>query len=241
MSEPILTLTGVHADIDQYHILHGIELQVPRGELTVLLGRNGAGKSTTLRTIMGLTKVPRGSVTFNGKEITSWSTSRIARAGIAFVPENMGIFGQLTVRENLVLAGTHGPLDQSRLDWLFDLFPPLKKFWDRPAGNLSGGQKQMLAIARAMVEPRDLLLVDEPTKGLAPAIIDDLATAFEELKAREVSILLVEQNFSFSRRLGQTVAVMNDGQVVHSGTMAELAQDSTLQQDLLGLGLGAHQ
>ncbi len=239
MSEPILTLTSVHADIDQYHILHGVDLTIPRGELTVLLGRNGAGKSTTLRTIMGLTKVPRGSIHFNGNDITQWSTSRIARSGIAFVPENMGIFGQLTVRENLVLAAIRGPLDQDRLDWLFDLFPPLKKFWDRPAGNLSGGQKQMLAIARAMVEPRDLLLVDEPTKGLAPAIIDDLAAAFEELKTREVSILLVEQNFAFSRRLGQTVSVIDDGKVVHSGTMTELAQDDALQQELLGLGMGA--
>lgn len=241
MTESILSLTDLYADIDQYHILHGVNLEVPRGELAVLLGRNGAGKSTTLRTIMGLTKTTRGKVLFNGEDITQANTSKIARRGIAFVPENMGIFGQLTVRENMTLASVSGPIDGDRLEWLFALFPPLERFWLSSAGTLSGGQKQMLAIARAMIEPRELLLIDEPTKGLAPAIIDDLARAFEELKAQQVSILLVEQNFNFSRRLGQTVSVMNDGMVVHSGSMAELAADDALQQEYLGLGLGTHQ
>ena len=241
MSDPILSLTGVRADIDQYHILHGVDLRVPKGELTVLLGRNGAGKSTTLRTIMGLTTVTGGEVRFRGEDITGQPTPRIARQGIAFVPESMGIFSLLTVRENMVLAAVSGPMDEQRLNWMFELFPPLKKFWNRPAGNLSGGQKQMLAIARAVIEPRELLLVDEPTKGLAPAIINDLADAFEQLKQQQVSILLVEQNFNFSRRLGQSVAVMNDGGVVYAGQMAELADDEDLQQELLGLGLGAHQ
>lgn len=241
MSEPILTLSGVYADIDQYHILHGVDLRVPRGELTVLLGRNGAGKSTTLRTIMGLTNVRRGSLSFNGESIAGMPTPQIARKGIAFVPENMGIFALLSVRENMELAASSGSMDESRLDWVFRLFPPLKRFWNRQAGNLSGGQKQMLAIARAIIEPRELLLVDEPTKGLAPAIINDLAGAFEELKAQQATILLVEQNFNFSRRLGQSVAVMDDGRIVHAGQMAELAEDEALQQELLGLSLGAHQ
>lgn len=241
MAEPILTLSDVKADIEQYHILHGVDLVVPKGELTVLLGRNGAGKSTTLRTIMGLTTLTGGTLTYQGQDISRWPTPKIARSGIAFVPESMGIFGLLTVRENLILAAVNGPMDEARLQWILDLFPPLKKFWHKPAGTLSGGQKQMLAIARAVIEPRDLLLVDEPTKGLAPAIINDLADAFEQLKAQQVSILLVEQNFNFSRRLGQTVAVMNDGAVVHAGTMAGLAENDELQQDLLGLGLGAHQ
>jgi len=241
MSEPILSLSGVSADIDQYHILHGVDLQVPVGELTVLLGRNGAGKSTTLRTIMGLTTITAGQVRFQGADITGETTPRIARRGIAFVPENMGVFGLLTVRENMVLAAIGGSMDEQRLNWIFDLFPPLKKFWNRPAGNLSGGQKQMLAIARAVIEPRALLLVDEPTKGLAPAIINDLADAFEQLKQQQVSILLVEQNFNFSRRLGQSVAVMSDGRIVHRGSMAELAENEALQHELLGLGLGEHQ
>ncbi len=241
MSEPILSLREVHADIDQYHILHGVDLDVPAGELTVLLGRNGAGKSTTLRTIMGLTTLTKGQVRFRGRDIGGVATPAIARGGIAFVPENMGIFGQLTVRENMVLAAVSGTMDEQRLNWIFEVFPPLKKFWNRAAGNLSGGQKQMLAIARAVIEPRELLLVDEPTKGLAPAIINDLADAFEQLKQQRVSILLVEQNFNFSRRLGQSVAVMSDGHIVHRGTMAELAEDEDLQHELLGLGLGAHQ
>lgn len=238
---PILSLAGVHADIGQYHILHGVDLLVPKGELTVLLGRNGAGKSTTLRTIMGLTTVTQGELNFRGQSLKGVATPAIARRGIAFVPENMGIFGMLTVRENLVLAAIGGAMDADRLDWILGVFPPLKKFWDRPAGNLSGGQKQMLAIARAVIEPRELLLVDEPTKGLAPAIINDLAEAFEQLKAQQVSILLVEQNFNFSRRLGQSVAVMNDGRIVHTGSMAALASDEAMQHELLGLGLGAHQ
>lgn len=239
--QPALSLSGVHANIDQYHILEGVDLEVPKGELTVLLGRNGAGKSTTLRTIMGLTTVKAGHIKFGDQDITDWATPRIARSGIAFVPEHMGVFGQLTVRENLMLAAISGSMDEERLAWLLDLFPPLKKFWDRPAGNLSGGQKQMLAIGRAVIEPRELLLIDEPTKGLAPAIINDLADALEQLKAEKVTILLVEQNFNFSRRLGQSVAVMNDGRVVHSGTMADLSNDEALQHRLLGLGLGEHQ
>src|SRR5690554_1558834 len=238
---PALTLTDVHANIEQYHILEGVDLVVPKGELTVLLGRNGAGKSTTLRTVMGLTTVKQGQIHFGTQDITGWPTPKIAREGIAFVPEHMGVFGQLTVRENLVLAAINGSIDEARLTWLLDLFPPLKKFWDKPAGNLSGGQKQMLAIGRAVIEPRELLLIDEPIKGLAPAIINDLAGALDQLKAEKVTILLVEQNFNFSRRLGQSVAVMNDGRVVHSGTMADLSSDEALQHRLLGLGLGEHQ
>ena len=241
MSEALLSLTRVCADIDQYHILHGVDLAVPKGELTMLLGRNGAGKSTTLRTIMGLTTVTGGDIRFQGQPITGQSTPRIVRRGIAFVPENMGIFSLLTVRENMVLAAIGGTMDPARLEWIVDLFPPLKRFWDKPAGNLSGGQKQMLAIARAIIEPRELLLIDEPTKGLAPAIIDDLADAFEQLKRQQVTILLVEQNFNFSRRLGQSAAVMNDGRVVWAGSMTELAHDDELQHQLLGLGMGEHQ
>lgn len=241
MADSLLTLTDVHADIDQYHILHGVNLDVPRGELTVLLGRNGAGKSTTLRTVMGLTTVTRGDIRFGAERITGMGTPRIARQGIAYVPENMGIFGLLTVRENMELAAVSGAMDRDRLDWVLSLFPPLKRFWEKSAGTLSGGQKQMLAIARAIIEPRELLLVDEPTKGLAPAIINDLVGAFEELKAQNATVLLVEQNFSFSSRLGQSVAVMDDGRIVYSGSMASLVEDQGLQQRLLGLGLDAHQ
>ena len=241
MSEAILTLSGVHTHIGEYHILQGVDLQVPRGGLSVLLGRNGAGKTTTLRTVMGLWKASQGKIHFDGRDITAMATPDIAQLGIAYVPESMAIFSDLTVKENLVLAARNGPLDTARVEWICSFFPALKKFWNYPAGNLSGGQKQMVAIARAIVEARKLILVDEPTKGLAPAIIVSLMAAFNELKASDTSILLVEQNFNFVRNLGDSVAVMDDGRVVHSGSMQVLAEDNDLQQHLLGLSLAAHQ
>ena len=241
LSEPLLRLSGVHTHIGQYHILQGVDLVVPQGGLTVLLGRNGAGKTTTLRTIMGLWHASQGSLSFAGQDITRSLTPDIAGAGIAYVPENMGIFSDLTVRENLLLAARSGELDTARLEWIFGFFPALRKFWNQPAGTLSGGQKQMVAIARAIVEPRKLLLVDEPTKGLAPAIVHSLIAAFREMKSSDTSILLVEQNFNFVKSLGDTVAVMDDGRIVHAGPMDELAEDAALQQQLLGLSLTAHQ
>ena len=239
--EALLTLSGVHTHIGRYHILQGVDLVVPRGGLSILLGRNGAGKTTTLRTIMGLWKASSGSIRFDGKDITKMATPDIARAGIAYVPESMAVFSDLSVRENLHLAARSGPLDPARVDWICGFFPALRKFWNYPAGNLSGGQKQMVAIARAIVEPRKLLLVDEPTKGLAPAIVQSLMAAFRELKETDTTILLVEQNFNFVRTLGDTVSVMDDGRVVHAGSMAELADDEALQQRLLGLSLDSHQ
>jgi branched-chain amino acid transport system ATP-binding protein len=241
MTTALLTLSGVHTHIGQYHILQGVDLAVPRGGLSVLLGRNGAGKTTTLRTVMGLWKASQGNILFDGIDIGAMATPDIAQLGIAYVPESMAIFSDLTVKENLILAARNGPLNSARVDWICGFFPALKKFWNYPAGNLSGGQKQMVAIARAIVEPRKLILVDEPTKGLAPAIILSLMAAFNELKASDTTILLVEQNFNFVRKLGDTVAVMDDGRVVHTGTMQVLAEDNDLQQHLLGLSLAAHQ
>ncbi|BDU68054.1 ABC transporter ATP-binding protein [Geothrix oryzae] len=245
MSAPLLQLDGVHTHIGAYHILHGVDLQVARGELTVLLGRNGAGKTTTLRTIMGLWPASSGAIRFDGAEIGALSTPEIAHRGIAYVPENMGIFGDLTVRENMLLAARGAKrvedIDTACLDRVFGLFPALKRFWQHPAGLLSGGQKQMLAVARAIIEPRQLLLIDEPSKGLAPAIIQNMIAAFRELKQTDTTILLVEQNFNFARQLGDKVAVMDGGRIVHAGTMADLAGDEGLQQRLLGLSLAAHQ
>ena len=245
MSAPLLTLAGVHTHIGAYHILHGVDFEVPEGEVTMLLGRNGAGKTTTLRTVMGLWPPSEGSVTFDGHAIGSQPTPEIAQLGIAYVPENMGIFADLSVSENMLLAAraarTVEQLDSARLEWLFGLFPALKKFWLVPAGKLSGGQKQMLAIARAMVEPRRLLLVDEPSKGLAPAIVQNLIAALRELKRTRTTVLLVEQNFAVAKALGDHALVMDDGRVVHRGTMAELAADEALQHRLLGLSLAAHQ
>jgi branched-chain amino acid transport system ATP-binding protein len=235
MSVPLLELKGVHTHIGAYHILHGVDFAVPEGEVTMLLGRNGAGKTTTLRTIMGLWQASQGTIEFRGQRLSGKPTPEIAAGGIAYVPENMGIFTDLTVKENMVLAARaarhEGELDKARLAWIFGLFPALQKFWLYPAGKLSGGQKQ----------PRALLLIDEPSKGLAPSIIQNLITAFRELKSQKTTILLVEQNFMMAKALGDRVAVMDDGRVVHTGSMAQLAADSTLQQRLLGLSLGAHQ
>lgn len=241
MNAPLLSLEGVHTHIGAYHILHGVDLLVPRGQLTLLLGRNGAGKTTTLRTIMGLWRASQGRITFNGEDITQLNTPTIAQKNIAYVPENMGIFADLTVKENMLLAARSASqasqMDEQRLQWIFGLFPAVQKFWNHPAGKLSGGQKQMLAVSRAIVEPRDLLIVDEPSKGLAPAIIENMIDAFRQLKASGVTILLVEQNIHFARQLGDTVAVMDNGRVVHAGTMQALAGDEALQQSLLGLAL----
>ena len=241
MSAPLLKLQGVHTHIGAYHILHGVDLAVPQGELTLLLGRNGAGKTTTLRTIMGLWRASAGCISFKGEDITALNTPAIAQKNIAYVPENMGIFADLTVKENMLLAARQaahaGQMDEERLQWIFQLFPAIEKFWRHPAGKLSGGQKQMLAVARAIVEPRELLIVDEPSKGLAPAIVHNMIEAFAQLKASGVSILLVEQNLHFARQLGDSVAVMDDGRVVHAGSMRALAEDAALQRSLLGLAL----
>lgn len=241
MNTNLLTLEGVHTHIGAYHILHGVDLVVPRGELTMLLGRNGAGKTTTLRTIMGLWPASQGRISFGGEDITALNTPAIAQKNIAYVPENMGIFSDLTVKENMLLAARSAKnaaqMDEARLQWIFKLFPAVEKFWNHPAGKLSGGQKQMLAVSRAIVEPRDLLIIDEPSKGLAPAIIQNMIDAFHQLKASGVTILLVEQNIHFAQQLGDSVAVMDNGLVVHAGRMQALAEDTALQQSLLGLAI----
>jgi len=241
MNPNLLELKGVHTHIGAYHILHGVDLVVPRGKLTMLLGRNGAGKTTTLRTIMGLWHASQGTVVFDGQDITAAQTPAIAGLDIAYVPENMGIFADLTVKENMLLAAraakNASQMDETRLQWIFSLFPAVEKFWNHPAGKLSGGQKQMLAVSRAIVEPRKLLIVDEPSKGLAPAIINNMIDAFAQLKQTGTTILLVEQNISFAQRLGDYVAVMDDGRAVHAGSMQALAEDEELQRSLLGLAL----
>ena len=241
MTTPLVKLSGVHTHIGAYHILHGVDLVVPRGQVSLLLGRNGAGKTTTLRTIMGLWRASSGSLQFDGREVTGLATPDIAKLGIAYVPENMGIFADLTVQENMLLAARGAArasqMDAQRLKWIFSLFPAVEKFWNHPAGKLSGGQKQMLAVARGIVEPRELLIVDEPSKGLAPSIINNMIDAFGQLKASGVTILLVEQNLNFAQRLGDSVAVMDNGRVVHAGSMQALTADPALQRSLLGLAI----
>jgi len=230
----LLTLENMKTDIGQYSVLHDVSFSVPEGGVFVLLGRNGAGKTTTLRSIMGLWKPSPGSVRFRGDDITDLHTADIARKGIAYVPENMGIFGTLSVAENLILATAKGQFDQNRLDRVQVLFPALKTFWTKQAWSLSGGQKQMLAVARAIIEPRALILIDEPTKGLAPSIVAAMAEAFSEI-AETTTILLVEQNFSFARQIGRDMAVIEDGRIVHTDSMADFVADKALQSRLLSL------
>ncbi|WP_068118437.1 ABC transporter ATP-binding protein [Tropicimonas marinistellae] len=230
----LLSLTSMQTNIGQYAVLHDVSLEVPEGGVFVLLGRNGAGKTTTLRSIMGLWKPSPGSVAFRGTDLTGLHTADIARLGIAFVPEDMGIFGGLTVEENLVLATANGTFDRDALARIWRLFPALETFWTKPAWALSGGQKQMLSVARAIIEPRELILIDEPTKGLAPSIIDAMAEAFREISAN-TTILLVEQNFEFARSLGRQMAVIDDGRIAHAGSMEDFVANKDLQENLLSL------
>ncbi|MCA8878415.1 MAG: ABC transporter ATP-binding protein [Rhodobacteraceae bacterium] len=233
----LLSLAGVSTDIGPYHILDDVSFDVPVRGVTMLLGRNGAGKTTTLRTIMGLRQPRSGHIRFDGEDISGWPAHRIARAGLGYVPEDMGIFGSLSVAENMILAARSGPIPADRLDWLFSVFPALRTFWNAPAGTLSGGQKQMLAVARAMVERRRLYLIDEPTKGLAPAIMATLVKAIRDLKLQGAAVLLVEQNFAVARELGDRCVVLDDGRVAWSGSMTAIADDPDLQARLLGFDL----
>jgi branched-chain amino acid transport system ATP-binding protein len=233
----LLRLEGVFTNIGRYRILHGVDFAVRRGRVTALLGRNGAGKTTTLRTIMGLWKARLGKIVFDGEAIAALETPHIAQLGIAYVPENMGIFGKLTVRENMLLATGRSGFAQEALDRVLESFPALKTKWDAPAGSLSGGQKQMLAIGRAIIEPRRLLLIDEPTKGLSPTMVDQLVAALLRLKREHTTILLVEQNFRVAEAVGDDVAVMDEGRIIHAGDMAALAVNHSLQHRLLGLSM----
>jgi branched-chain amino acid transport system ATP-binding protein len=236
-ADVLLRVEGVFTNIGRYRILHGVDFSLRRGRVTALLGRNGAGKTTTLRTIMGLWKARLGKIVFDGQPITALETPHIARRGIAYVPENMGIFGKLTVRENMLLATGRTGFAQDQLDRVLQSFPALKMKWDSPAGSLSGGQKQMLAIGRAIIEPRRLLLIDEPTKGLSPAMVDQLVAALLRLKRENTTILLVEQNFRVAEAVGDDVAVMDEGRIIHAGEMAALATNHGLQHRLLGLSV----
>jgi branched-chain amino acid transport system ATP-binding protein len=231
----ILELEAVHTDIGQHRILQGVSLRVRPDAVTVLLGRNGAGKTTTMRTIMGVLHPRRGAVRFEGRPIHALAPHAIARLGIGYVPEGQGIFATLTVDENLrvaMLAETAESRD--RLRRVLALFPDLERFRQARAGTLSGGQKQMLAIGRAFVNPTRLLLIDEPSKGLAPIVVEHLVAALQAMK-REATVVLVEQNFAMASRLGDDCYVMDDGRTVHAGPMAALAADQALQRRYLGI------
>lgn len=235
MNDAILKAEGVHTFIGQHHVLQGISFQTVPEAVTVLIGRNGAGKSTTLRTIMSLFPPSEGRIFFKGEEIHRKKPYEIARLGIGFVPEDMGIFTQLTVEENMrvaMLSEDQGTF--RRLDRILEMFADLKKFWHAQAGHLSGGQKQMLAIARAIVNDTSLLLIDEPSKGLAPIIVESLIEAINRIKESSV-VVLVEQNFYMASTVGDHFYILDDGMVVHSGMMEELIRDEGLKSRYLGI------
>lgn len=231
----VLEVDDVHTDIGQHHILQGVSLRVRADAVTVLLGRNGAGKTTTMRTVMGVLPPRRGAVRFEGRPIHGRAPHAIARLGIGYVPEGQGIFATLTVEENLRVAmRAEDAESRERMRRVLDLFPDLGRFRGARAGTLSGGQKQMLAIGRALVNPIRLLLIDEPSKGLAPIVVEHLIAALEAMK-RDTTVVLVEQNFAMASRLGDDCYVMDDGRTVYAGPMAALAADRGLKQKYLGV------
>jgi len=235
VSEPILKVEDVHAFIGQHHILQGVTFDAKADAVTVLIGRNGAGKSTVIRTVMGLLPSSKGKIVYKGSEIHKKKPYEIARMGIGFVPEDMGIFAGLTVEENMRVAMlVEDEATSQRLERTLDMFADLRKFWKGKAGNLSGGQKQMLAIARAIVNDTSLLLIDEPSKGLAPIIVDAVIEAINQIKDHSV-VVLVEQNFYMASSVGDYFNIMDDGMVVHSGVMEELVRDEELKSKYLGI------
>jgi branched-chain amino acid transport system ATP-binding protein len=231
----LLKLNNIETFIGQYHILQGVSLEVKKGEVTVLLGRNGAGKTTTLRTIMGLNPASKGSVVYKGEEIHSLPTYTIAQKGIGYVPEDQGIFAGLTVEENMKVAiQKENDETNKRLDYILNLFPDLKKFWKKPGGLLSGGQKQMLSIARAYVNDNELLLIDEPSKGLAPIVVEKVMESILQMKD-QTTIVLVEQNFMMASTIGDCFYIIDDGRTVSTGTMKQLKEDEEMKRKYLGI------
>ncbi|WP_433748775.1 ABC transporter ATP-binding protein [Falsibacillus pallidus] len=231
----LLEVNQIETYIGQYHILQDVSFEAQKGEVTVLLGRNGAGKTTTLRSIMGMNPASKGEIKYKGVEISKLPTYKTSNLGIGFVPEDQGIFGELTVEENIKVAMKNVDDEtNSRLEWILSLFPDLKKFWKKPGGLLSGGQKQMLSIARAYVNENDLLLIDEPSKGLAPVIVEKVMESIQEMK-KKTTIILVEQNFIMASAIGDKFYIIDDGRTVHSGEMKSLKEDEELKRKYLGI------
>ena len=233
MSAPLLAVSDLHVRLGESHILQGVSFDVPAGGITALLGRNGVGKTTTLRAVLGL--VPRhGSIRLDGEAIDRAATHCIVRRGLGYVPEDRDVFAELTVEENLRLSERNG---SARYDLVYDLFPELLERGRQRAGTLSGGQQQMVAIGRALLNPNRLLLIDEPTKGLAPALVSDVARVLERVAETETAVL-VEQNLGVVRRLARAIVVLDQGRVVHTGAVGDL-DDEGLVHRLLGVGHAA--
>jgi branched-chain amino acid transport system ATP-binding protein len=231
--ELLLDVQNIHTFIGQYHILQGVDLQVPRGAITALRGRNGAGKTTTLKSILGLHPPREGRVIFDGQQVQGMRSFDIAARGIGFVPEHRAIFRDLTVEENLKIAERVKGDYARKNEFIFGLFPDLKRLITLPGTSLSGGQQQMLAIARALVADNHLLLIDEPSEGLAPVIIEKMIYAIRQL-SQQSTVVLVEQNFLVASQLAEYYVIIEEGRSVRSGLMKELVQDKTIIHRYLG-------
>lgn len=232
-SSNLLEVQQIHTFIGQYHILQGVDFKVPQGAITALLGRNGAGKTTTLKSILGLTPPSQGKVLFNGERIDGMRSFDIACLGIGFVPEHRAIFRDLSVAENLKIAERRKGDLARRQELIFSLFPDLQRLLHLPGTHLSGGQQQMLAVARALVADNRLLLIDEPSEGLAPVIIEAMMHAIRELSAQS-TVLLVEQNFIVASQLAEYYVIIEEGASVQAGKMADLINDQATIHRYLG-------
>lgn len=231
----MLKVVDLETYIEQYHILQGVTFDVQPGEITVLFGRNGAGKTTTLRTIMGYYPIARGAISYKNEQLNGLPTHLIARKGIGYVPEDQGIFQSLTVGETLILAQRDKSFaTNEKLEWMLEVFPDLKKFWTKRSSLLSGGQKQMLAIARAYISSNGLLLIDEPSKGLSPIMVEKLMESILQMKEK-TTILLVEQNYYMASTIGDYFYIMDEGKIVHSGPMDALLEDQETSKKYLGI------
>jgi len=231
--DTILDIQDIHTFIGQYHILQGVSVRVPKGSITALLGRNGAGKTTTLKSILGLTPPRQGKVVFEDREIQGMRSFDIASLGIGFVPEHRAIFRDLSVDENLKIAERKKGDYARKQEFIFSLFPDLKRLITLSGTNLSGGQQQMLAIARALVADNHLLLIDEPSEGLAPVLIEQLVKAIQQLSA-ESTVVLVEQNFLVASKLAEYYVIIEEGRSVKEGKMKDLVNDKETIHRYLG-------
>ena len=230
----ILELKSVETFINQYHILFDINLKVKKNSATVLLGRNGGGKTTTLETIVGLRMPSAGSVIFDGQDISKLQTHEIIKLGMGYVPEDREIFSDLTIEENLLITVRDKDKYKEKLDVIFNLFPDIKKYFKKKSGILSGGQAQMLSISRALINDNKLILIDEPSKGLAPIIIDELITNINEIKKTN-TVLMVEQNYEMATAIGDYFFFIDDGRTVYECTKDELIRNEDIKHKYLGL------
>jgi branched-chain amino acid transport system ATP-binding protein len=233
----LLTVSDIHAYYGRAHILHGVSFAMARGEVVALVGRNGAGKSTTMKAVMGLVPPARGQVIFDGNAIAGREPFEIARLGLGYVPEERRVFSDLTVMENLSVGERPPRSDAPRWtpDALFELFPNLGRMKDRPGGQMSGGEQQMLTIARTLMGNPKLVLLDEPSEGLAPVIIEDMAKAILRLKSEGLTVLISEQNLHFARLVATRALVMEKGMIRFDGAMETLMSDASIRERYLAV------